>query len=140
MTKIAFGKQRDKSKAEIDIHSDGRSNTNIDMGDQLDQSKRHVRIHDQAGGPASPSDTAVAESSAVWLKGSFFLVLLIVAAALFAVLARVLPWYAFPAVVLACVLVLYLFGLLLVPSSSIHERGFLKILSAFVGVFKPPEP
>jgi Flp pilus assembly protein TadB len=131
MTKIGFGNQYDKSKAQIDIHADGRSQTEIDLGNQLDKSQRQVRIHDRAESPPRRS-----ESSGIWMKGSFFLVVLIAAASLFAVLARLLPWYAFPAVVLACILILYLFGLLLVPNAGIHEKGFLKVLSAFLDVLR----
>jgi hypothetical protein len=46
MAKITFGKQRDKSRLDLDITTSGGSQTEISADDQLDQSVRDVRIVD----------------------------------------------------------------------------------------------
>ena len=49
MTKIAFGSQHGKSRAEFKIVSDGKSKSEITVGDQFDESQRSATILDFHG-------------------------------------------------------------------------------------------
>ena len=56
MTKIAFGSQHGKSRSEYKIATDGKSNSEITVGDQYDESERSATILDFQD--LSPSDMA----------------------------------------------------------------------------------
>ncbi len=49
MAKIKFGKTKDKSIFELNYRTDGRSQTELTVGDQYDSSIRRVRIDDRSG-------------------------------------------------------------------------------------------
>jgi hypothetical protein len=140
MTGFTFGKQTGKSKARYEFETYGNSNIEVTVGDQHDESVRDVLLTDR---PVSSQPVrerrdinvrkqgGQIEGRELWVKGSFFLVVMFTMTALIAIISMKVSWYAIPLTVLGGIGFTYLVALALLPQAKLSEKGLLHVLAQF---------
>jgi hypothetical protein len=87
---------------------------------------------------ASHMATISGKDSGLWLRGSFWLLTLVVIAALVLAMAKLVPWWLFVAVFASTVLLTYALGtFILLQGGHLTERSFVNITKAIVRQLGP---
>src|SRR4051794_7560908 len=128
MTKITLGQQHDDSSSEVDVDTTGGSALEIAGGDLHDRAKQRVRVNDRVSSAAievAPQRANLSKelvqnrwSSPVAL-GSFLLMALVLAVALFAAMTKLVSALWIPLVLVASIVVLYLVACAVLPRETI---------------------
>jgi Flp pilus assembly protein TadB len=89
--KIIIGKGHDKSKRVVSIDTDGRSSTEVNIGDALNESELKASIIDRKASESSKSideNKVKGKASTAWANGSFFLFALAIIALVVLLLSK----------------------------------------------------
>ena len=141
MNKITTGKQYDDSKSKNEIVVTPAGNLDVAFGDIHDRAQTELLVREtaQEGAAPPPEDKGSSRvggggqsATALWAKGSFFLVAFATVGAVIGILANKLAWYLVPISVVGAIIVLYLLATILVPHGPLTEKGLLSVLQAYV--------
>jgi hypothetical protein len=139
MAKIRLGRQHGDSTSQSDLSLAPESNLEFETGEQYDRSRRVLRVREtDPRTEAAPADGSAlpgkrdGRATALWAKGSFFLVAFGTVGAVIGILAQKLRWYLVPVSIVGAIIVLYLLATILIPGGPLTEKGLISVLQSYM--------